>query len=114
VPVSFQDDHYLVVEEQRTLDQTSSEQFDRIAFAMRALRLLRPHLTVAVYPRARELHVERGRDLTGGPDATFAMLGVPPDASREHIALAVAELSGDRQSPLLVELLLGTAGRRPD
>jgi hypothetical protein len=112
--VSAQDDHYLVVEEQRRLDQSSNEQFDRIAFAMRALRVLRPRLTVAVYPRARELHVERGRDLSGGPDASFAMLGVPPDASREHIALAIAELGDDRQSPLLVELLLGTTARRPD
>ena len=105
--MSQKDDHYFVVEERRALDSTSQEEFDRIAFAMRALSLLRPPMTVAVYPRARSLQVVRGRDLSRGDDATWAMLGVPLDASREHIALAVAELSGDEPGSLMVDLLVG-------
>lgn len=113
--MSSLDDHYLIVEERRALDTSSSEEFDRIAFAMRALRMLRPDVTVAVYPRARALHVERGRDLTGPEGAQFAMLGVPPDASREHIALAVAELADSEPSSLMVSLLLaGTPESRAD
>lgn len=101
------DDHHWVIEERRALDITSSEEFDRIAFAMRALRLLRPPMTVAVYPRARALAVEQGRDLSTEPTGTWAMLGIPPDASRAHIALAVAELAPSERRSWLVSLLLG-------
>ncbi|MBK8994696.1 MAG: hypothetical protein IPM35_02950 [Myxococcales bacterium] len=99
------DDHHWVVEERRALDITSGEEFDRIAFAMRALRLLKPPMTVAVYPRTRSLSVERGRDLSTEPTGTWAMLGIPPNASRAHIALAVAELASAELPPWLLDLL---------
>lgn len=101
----LEDDHQWVIEEQRALDVGSAEQFDRIAFAMRALRLLKPPMTVAVYPRTRSLSVERGRDLSTEPSGTWAMLGIPPNASRAHIALAVAELASPEQRPWLLDLL---------
>ncbi|GMV14642.1 MAG: hypothetical protein AMXMBFR56_28660 [Polyangiaceae bacterium] len=101
----LKDDHQWVIEEQRALDITSAEEFDRIAFAMRALRLLRPPMTVAVYPRTLSLSVERGRDLSTEPTGTWAMLGIPPNASRAHIALAVAELAPAEQRPWLLDLL---------
>ncbi len=102
------DGHHLVQEERRSLDQTSGAEFDRIEFAMRALALLRPPMTVAVYPRARSLEVVKGRDLTGPRGTEWAMLGVPPDASREHIALAVAELGGSGTPSLLLDLLVAS------
>jgi hypothetical protein len=105
------DDHHLEVEARREIRRESSEVFDRIAFAMRALRLLRPDMTVAVYPRARSLEVQRGRDLSRGEDAVWAMVGVPPDASREQIALTIAELDGARSQSLLVDLLVAADAR---
>lgn len=100
------DSHHWVVEEQRALDVTSSEEFDRIAFAMRALALLRPPMTVAVYPKTSGLSVEQGRDLCAEPAGTWAMLGIPPNASRAHIALAVAELAPEGRRPWLLDLLV--------
>src|SRR5262249_8611503 len=82
------------------------EPFDRVAFAMELLARLRPaRMRVAVYERYEELRIEVGRDFGRGEGARWAMLGVPPDASRRHIALAVAELAGVARVPFLVETL---------
>lgn len=87
--------------------------FDRIAFAMRALRLLRPnHMTVAVYESITTLRIESMLDLRRRDGSTQATVGIPPDASREHIAYALAELAGKAEVPYVVELLL--ADRGPD
>lgn len=99
------DSHHWVVEEQKALDVASSEEFDRIAFAMRALALLRPQMTVAVYPRTHALSVEVGRDLSSEPAGTWALLGIPPTASRAHIALSVAELAPEGRRRWLLDLL---------
>ncbi len=92
-------------DEQRRLDRAPEQKFDRLAFALLALRVLRPPMTVAVFERRRSLSVERGRDLARGPDARWAMVGIPPDASREHIVVALAELAGADDVPFLVDLL---------
>lgn len=109
--MNHRDDHFLTVEEQRSLDQSSSEEFDRVAFTMQLLRLLRPPMTVAVYPRLRELEVQTGRDLSRDGDGVWAMLGVPANASREHIALAVAGLAGVPRPSLLLDLVMGAHAR---
>jgi hypothetical protein len=99
--------HYAVVESQLRFDRSSFERFDRIAFAMRALRILQPPgMRVAVYSRGHDFQLERGRDLAFGEAASFALLGIPRDASRESIALAVTELAGLGNTPLLVPLLV--------
>jgi hypothetical protein len=95
-----------IQEERHELDITSAERFDRIAFTMHALRVLRPRLTVAVYPRTRSLHVDKVRD-------HWATLGVPPDASREHIVLAVAEIAGIPNASLLVSLAIAATSPDP-
>jgi hypothetical protein len=98
------DQHRLHIQEERhQRDITSNERFDRIAFTMHALRVLSPRLTVAVYPRTRSLHVDKVRDL-------WATLGVPPDASREHIILAVAELAGVQNPSWLLDLAMASPG----
>ncbi len=99
------DAHHWVVEAQKALDVASSEEFDRIAFAMRALALLRPRMTVAVFPRTHALSVELGRDLSSEPTGTWAMLGIPPNASRAHIALCIAELAPEGRRRWLLDLL---------
>jgi hypothetical protein len=85
--------HDVYFEHDRVLDETSDERFDRMAFALQAIELLRPpRTTVAVCPGAR-LRVEMGRTWGRDPDERWAMLSIPPTASRRAIATAIAELA---------------------
>jgi hypothetical protein len=85
--------------------------FDRIAFAMRALRRLRPRrMKVAVYEATSALQVHHGRDFQRGGGASWAMVGIPPHASREHIAYALVELAGVASVPYAVQMLLADDG----
>jgi hypothetical protein len=97
-----------VIEEKRLIARDrGGESFDRIAFALRALEILKPRgMTVAVFHGRFDLKIERGRDWGGGPNATWAMVRIPPDASREHIILALTELSGLPAAPWLLDTLL--------
>jgi hypothetical protein len=80
--------------------------FDRIAFAMRALQRLRPRrLKIAVYEAVSSLQVKRGEDFGRGK-GRWAMVGIPPHASREHIAYALVELAGVSGVPYTVQMLL--------
>lgn len=81
----------------------SAATFDRIAYAMEVLAILRPHLTVAVYRRVRNLEVQRG--VSPGSDQRWATVGVPPHATRESIAQALVELSEVQDQPFLLDLL---------
>ena len=76
------------------LAETSDEVFDRIEFARRALDLLRPPQTsVALCGNASRMRIEKGRHWGRGPDESWALVAIPPRASRRAIALAVAELA---------------------
>lgn len=99
---------YTIEVAEERYEARSSEVFDRIAYAMALLRVLKPEMTVAVYPRRRHLLVERGQK-PGAEGERFALVGIPPHATREHIASALAELSGDAERPFVVDLL--SAGR---
>jgi hypothetical protein len=95
------------------LEYHDPSDFDRIAFAMRALRRLRPsHMKVAVYSAVSALRVESGRDHRRGDDARWAIVGIPPHASREHIAYALASLLGVAEVPYAVQLVLAGEGSR--
>ena len=53
----------------RAVDRSPEQRFDRLAFALRALRLLRvPQTRVAVYPSKR-LTVQSGRELGSAAEA---------------------------------------------
>lgn len=100
------DSRYEQVDPQRRIEYRDPEEFDRIAFAMRTLDRLRPkRLTVAVYRAVTNLRVERWRDLRR-EGASCAIVGIPPHASREHIAYALAELVGVASVPYTVQMLL--------
>jgi hypothetical protein len=109
--VRLRDTHYEQLDPRRQIEYRDSSDFDRMAFAMRALHLLRPkRMTVAVYQAVTSLRVERGRELRKGEGASWAIVGIPPHASREHIAYALAELAGVESVPYAVQMLL-TEGR---
>ena len=83
------------------------EVFDRLAYAARVLRLLAPPgLTVAVCPGTVRLVVREGQELANPTRARWALVSVPPDASRAHIALTLARLAGRANDPFLLEVLL--------
>ena len=103
--------HHVFVDPARRWERQDPESFDRIAFAMRALALLRPRIDrIAVYSSIERLVVERGRDLKSDGDRDWALVGIPPHASRQSIAMALAELVGVAGTPFVVDLLV-LAGR---
>ncbi len=82
-------------------DVAAYASFDRIAFAERALALVRPRgTTVAICEGHRRVRLERGRQWGRSPDARWAILSVPPNASRRAILDAVLTLAADDPSRL--------------
>jgi hypothetical protein len=95
-------------EEERLEEEVSTEAFDRMAFARRALDLLRPkRMTIAVCEGTRRLRVEAGRLWGKGEAERWAMVCVPKTASRRAIAFAVVELAGGSADPYVLDVLLG-------
>jgi hypothetical protein len=81
-------------EESRLELELSAERFDRVAFALRAIDVVRPaRTTVAVCEGIHRLRVEAGRAWGKGEDDRWAIVSVPPTASRRSIAMAVLELA---------------------
>jgi len=106
VPARLHDSRFEEVDRNRRIEYHDPEEFDRIAFAMRALDRLRPkRMTVAVYAATSGLSVEQSRDLRR-EGSSYAIVGIPPHASREHIAYALAELAGVASVPYAVQALL--------
>jgi hypothetical protein len=105
---SPESDHRWYVEERRRFARDAGiERFDRVAFALRTLEILKPrNMTVAVYQGRFELRIERGRHWGGPRGATWAMMSVPPDASREDIVFSIAELSDTPLTPWMLSTLL--------
>jgi hypothetical protein len=102
---------YERVEPRRHLEHKDPSDFDRIAFAMRALHRLNPYrMKVAVYPAVASLRIESGDDHRRGRGARWAIVGIPPDASREHIAYALVELAGVAAIPYAVQAILSDDG----
>jgi hypothetical protein len=108
-------DEYAEIARERELAaaDSSDERFDRLAFAERALRLVRPaHTTVALCAgpstgRAR-VKVEAGRAWGRGREGRerWAILSVPPTASKRAIAVAVAGLAGSSREPYVLDVLM--------
>jgi hypothetical protein len=98
------------VEEERVVaDEGSRELFDRIAFATRAVELVRPpRMTVCVCEGKSKLTVQSGRTW-GHPNETWAVVSVPRTASRQAIALAVSRLGTACRGPYALDVLLSGA-----
>jgi hypothetical protein len=99
------------VQEVRQIEPADPEEFDRVAFAVAAVRALGPKpITVAVYPRQQGLRVDSVRDWGRGGEALWVMLGVPARASRAQIAHVLADLVGTTDVPYALDVLVN-AGR---
>jgi hypothetical protein len=124
MPTLLKPENVLDVGSDRVVDETSDERFDRAAFARRALELVQPRrTTVAICEGAARMRVESGR-MWGRPRAPadgasvvdaahgverWALLAIPPRASRRAIALAVAQLAHGHRAYAL-DVLMGEAG----
>lgn len=95
---------YQIVDEEHRFEARDSERFNRIEFALSVLDVLRPDMNVTVYEGSQRVKIRRGRDWAVGPDAVWAIIAVPANASRYYIAFALAELAGRAHEPFVVDL----------
>jgi hypothetical protein len=101
------------VDEERVIaDEGSRELFDRVAFALRAVELVRPRrMTVCVCEAKSKLTVDTGPTWGKRPSESWALVRVPPTASRKAIALAVSRLGMTHESEAYVlDVLMSRAG----
>jgi hypothetical protein len=83
------------------------ERFDRIRYARKVLDALCPvHVDVTLCEGHRDLRVERGKAWRRPPGFQWALVAIPPEATREEIALCLLELAGVPQGALALETLL--------
>lgn len=84
----------------------SREAFDRLRYARAVLRVLKPRgLKVALFSGTDRLLVNVSRDWQKVAQK-IAVVAIPPDASRAHIALQMARLAGRGDEPYLLDTLL--------
>jgi hypothetical protein len=96
------------IEEVDESSQSSTESFDRVAFAKRALAIVRPpKTTVAICQGTRRVRVDSGRQWGGEAGQRWAILSVPANASRRAIASAILELGASGARPFALDVLLG-------
>src|SRR5438093_6663102 len=87
--------------------EASSEVFDRMSFARHALELIAPrHTTIALCEGIFRVRVETGRMWGDTRNGRWALISVPPRASRRAIALAMAELADTNVRPYVLDVLL--------
>ena len=109
---SLRDARFEQADQRRRLEHHDPENFDRIAFAMRALDVLRPiRLRIALYRATASMHVEVVND-TSRKGYRIASVGIPDHASAAHIAYALAEIAGVTSVPYAVQMMLAVDRRR--
>ncbi len=97
------------IEVSEDLSQVSSESFDRIEYAHRAVALVRPpKTTVAICDGARTVRLDSGRAWGEGEGARWAVLSVPRNASRRAIARAVLDLADGASKPFALDVLIAS------
>ncbi len=92
---------------------SGAEVFDRMAFAARALSLLRlPNTKIALCEGSRAFALS-GRQWGGAPGERWAIVSVPRYASRRAISEALLSLSPpDLHRPWALDVLLHEPGTR--
>ena len=91
------------VRDERDYDR---EAFDRLAYARQLLGVLKVNRRVALCVGTDKIQVDQG-GWPGLPQhPPWAILSIPPDASRAHIALTIAQLAGRSRDPFLLDTML--------
>jgi hypothetical protein len=109
---SLRDAQFEQTDPRRRVEHHDTENFDRIAFAMRALDVLRPkRLRVALYRTTSSMQVEVVSDVAR-EGYRVASVGIPDHASAAHIAYALAEIAGVTSVPYAVQMMLAVNRRR--
>lgn len=99
--------HTRVIVEARRPARRGAPPIDGVGFARRVLDVLRPaRMSVLVRESAWTLEVVTGRQWNRPDGWTWAEVAIPPDATREHIALTLATLVGKDRDPTLLRTLL--------
>lgn len=97
----------LVWEFEQARLESSTEAFDRMSFARHALELIDPAFTkIALCEGIFRVRVETGRAWGDPRGGKWAMVSVPPRASRRAIALAMVELADTNVRPYVLDVLL--------
>ena len=91
------------VDDEREHDR---EQFDRLAYAKRALRLLGVRRTVALCAGTERVQVQSGGAPGDASRGAWAIVSIPPHASRVVIAATLARLAGREHDPYVMDVLL--------
>lgn len=111
-PASLRDARFEQADPRRRIEYHDPESFDRIAFAMRALDVLRPkRLRVALYRTSASMQIEVVNDVAR-KGYRIASVGIPDHASAAHIAYALAEIAGVTSVPYAVQMMLAVDRRR--
>jgi hypothetical protein len=111
-PASLRDARFEQTDPRRRIEHHDPESFDRLAFAMRALDVLRPkRLRVALYRTSSSMQVEVIKDVSR-EGVRIASVGIPDHASAAHIAYALAEIAGVTSVPYAVQMMLAVDRRR--
>jgi hypothetical protein len=101
-----------LIDRAEELTESSTESFDRIAFAERAVALIRPpRMTVAICAGSRSVQVASGRQWGKSEGSRWAVVSVPLNASRHAIASAVLALYDGAPSPYRDDPHSGHAAR---
>lgn len=96
--------HWVVEEARRTARRDHA--FDRMAYARAVLRRLSPdRVRIAIHEGRFDLRVDEGR-VWSEQDVRWAVVAIPPDASRELIAGTLVRLAGEADRPFLLASLL--------
>lgn len=102
------------IEQAEDRAERSAEPFDRIAFAERAIALVRPrNTTVAICEGARRVRIVAGKQWGSAPGSRWAVLSVPRDASRRAIASAVLELHEGASRAWALDVLMTSLANAP-
>lgn len=104
------------IEQAEDLAESSTESFDRIVFAERAIALVfgvaESPTKIAICEGSRRVKVLAGKQWGAGPGSRWAIVSVPRDASRRAIATAVLGLHREGTSRAwALDVLMSALGR---
>jgi hypothetical protein len=99
------------IEQAEDLAESSTESFDRLAFAERAVALVKPlRMRVAICEGSRRIHVEGGRQWGASTGSRWAVVSIPANASRRAIAAAVLALHDGTARAWALDVLMMELG----